>query len=1404
MKKRILSLVLAAVMVLGLLPLPALAAERDEEKDQVRVIVENTTFTPDNAEELEATWEEGFWYGTLVDTWVELDESSTMMSCVSAALTEAGYSAEGVSSGYISSINGLGEFDGGFLSGWMGTLNDWFTNNGFNYYTVEDGTLEAGDEIRVMYTTNYGEDLGCSWSSNDTSLKALTFSRGMLTPSFDSATLNYTLSVPNGTRGLVITPTAANKNFQVHAKIGETEYKRSATVPVEDGTVITLEVGTGESMNSGATPTTYTVTIHEQGPVDATVSAQWPSFRGNERNNGITAAATPRTGEEAEIKWAVKHSTDWNDAPSPMILADDSLVVMYGSSLKKLSMTDGQVLATADMVAATSWGSVPPTYGDGIIFCPLGSGRVQAFNAKTLEAMWVYTDPLGGQAQSPITYSDGKVYVGFGYGREYAFVCLDATDGSLVWRVTDAKGYYWAGAVVVGDYVICGNDAGHLLSRNKETGELITDLDASAYGQIRSSVCYDNGTVYFTCNKSNLCWATLDGQTGELSNLTAVDCSAYGSASTCTPVVYEGLAYIGVGGWSGNKSVVCVDLETREIKWSIEEPAYPQCSLLLSTAYANTGYVYLYVTYNANPGGINVIKAKIDGSEAEQVTLFDAAGYEQFCICSVIAGEDGTLYYKNDSGNVFAISMTQAAKDALAAEKVSSLIDAIGTVTLESEDAISEARAAYDALTDAQKALVTNYERLTEAEETLHKLQTNKAAADAVMEKIDTIGTVTLDSEEAISEARAAYDALTEDQKALVSNYETLTEAEEMLKALQKAAADEQAAAQVSALIDAIGTVTLDSQEAIEKARVAYDALTEDQKALVTNYERLTEAEAILNKLKADKAAADAVMEKIDAIGTVTLDSQEAITEARTAYEALTKDQKALVSNYDVLVAAEETLSYLLLPHADVEKIYKTTGDYLENLAGKTAPVVGSIGGEWVVIGLARSGRTVPAAYYDNVLTYVRENINEKEQLHRAKSTENARVILALTALGKDVTDVAGHNLLTGLTDMTYLQKQGINGPIWALIAFDCGSYEIPAVPAGGDQVTREKLIDLILGKQLDDGGWALSGTAADPDMTAMSLQALAPYYKSSEEVKVAVDKALETLSLLQQPNGGFGSWGTTNSESSAQVIVALTALGIDPNTDPRFVKNGRSVVDALCGYYVEGGGFRHIAEGELDGMATEQGYYALTAYTRFLAGQTSLYDMSDVTREETPWVNPFVDVPENQWYYEYVKETARRGIFKGMDETHFAPDGKMTRAMLVTTLYRLAGEPAVTEKSGFADVADGAWYADAVAWARSVGIAKGVTDTTFCPNTDVTREQAAAFLYRYVTVYLKQEPVAGADLTTFKDWNLVSGYAKEEVAWAVAEGFFKGFGNGTLQPKGTLTRAQMAKLLTVMVQKHG
>ena len=297
---------------------------------------------------------------------------------------------------------------------------------------------------------------------------------------------------------------------------------------------------------------------------------------------------------------------------------------------------------------------------------------------------------------------------------------------------------------------------------------------------------------------------------------------------------------------------------------------------------------------------------------------------------------------------------------------------------------------------------------------------------------------------------------------------------------------------------------------------------------------------------------------------------------------------------------------------SDVENIYKTTGDYLDALEEEYGISVAAIGGEWMVIGLVRSAREVDEAYYEAVVKYVRENINADERLHRAKSTENSRLILALTAMGYDVTDVDAHNLLAGLDEMSYLGKQGINGPIWALIAFDSYDYE----PIG--DVTREKLIEIILAAQLADGGWALSGTVSDADMTGMALTALAPYYGTDPAVKEAVDKALAMLSEMQKADGSFGSVDGSCTESCAQVIVALTALGIDPETDERFVKNGISVMDALCDFYVEGGGFRHIASGNLDGMATEQGYYALAAYYRFLNGQTALYDMGDVTIRPT------------------------------------------------------------------------------------------------------------------------------------------------------------------------------------------
>lgn len=271
---------------------------------------------------------------------------------------------------------------------------------------------------------------------------------------------------------------------------------------------------------------------------------------------------------------------------------------------------------------------------------------------------------------------------------------------------------------------------------------------------------------------------------------------------------------------------------------------------------------------------------------------------------------------------------------------------------------------------------------------------------------------------------------------------------------------------------------------------------------------------------------------------------------------------------------------------------------------------------EWEIIDLARYGYTnVPM--YETYYASVEEKVKETGAIiHKSKVTENERTILALTALGVDCTDVAGYNILEPLYDETFVTKQGVNGVVFGLLAIDAANAP-DSLEEDGTNI-REFLVQKILEAELSTGGWTFFG-AADPDMTGMAIQALAPYYNTNTDVKEAVDRGLDVLSNKQRDDGGFASWGSVNSESAAQVVTALSALGIDADTDPRFVKNGISVLDNLISFKDEAtGGFRHIKKdqnGNVYGenaMATQQGTYALVAYYRYKHGMPALYDMSD------------------------------------------------------------------------------------------------------------------------------------------------------------------------------------------------
>ena len=285
------------------------------------------------------------------------------------------------------------------------------------------------------------------------------------------------------------------------------------------------------------------------------------------------------------------------------------------------------------------------------------------------------------------------------------------------------------------------------------------------------------------------------------------------------------------------------------------------------------------------------------------------------------------------------------------------------------------------------------------------------------------------------------------------------------------------------------------------------------------------------------------------------------------------------------------------------------TGEFLHSSVAD--PSFGSVGGEWLIMGLARSGLEISDEYYEiyfqNLCAYTAQ---QGGVLHAKKYTEYSRVILAVTAIGRDPADVGGFNMLQPLADFEQTVFQGINGPIFALLALDSGNYEIPENTVGSTQATRDLYVDYIINAQLENGGWSLMGGEAEIDVTAMALQALAKY-QDRKDVAEAVEKGLAVLSERQNDQGGYqyNAAESVSSESVSQVIVALAELGIALD-DSRFVKNGNTLLDALMQFQQEDGGFSHLIDGETDLLATEQAFYALVAANRVAQGESSLYLM--------------------------------------------------------------------------------------------------------------------------------------------------------------------------------------------------
>ena len=480
-----------------------------------------------------------------------------------------------------------------------------------------------------------------------------------------------------------------------------------------------------------------------------------------------------------------------------------------------------------------------------------------------------------------------------------------------------------------------------------------------------------------------------------------------------------------------------------------------------------------------------------------------------------------------------------------------------------------------------------------------------------------------------------------------------------------------------------------------------------------------------------------------------------------------------------------------------------------------SAPSVGSIGGEWAVFGLARSGALVPDGYfngyYERLLQYV---TSRGGVLHTQKYTEYSRVIFALTAIGKDPRNVGGYNLLEPLADFQKTVYQGINGAAFALLALDSDNYAIPHRTDGTPSATREDYLTYLLSAELPDGGWALSGDVSEPDITAMILTAFAPYQERAD-VKAATDRALNCLSQMQSETGGFPSYGAESAESSAQVLVALCSLSISPS-DPRFTKTGNCVFDHLLSFQTEDGGFCHQrSDTSPNLMATEQSLYALAALERFQSGKPILYDMTDVSADamqlpsfglsqkhpdvsQMPVISPgkpFRDTADHP-NKSAIEALGARGIINGKSDAVFDPDSTMTRAEFAAIVVRALGLPQVGN-SPFADVRESDWFYSYVNTAYAYGIVKGVSESAFSPHSTITREEAAVMVARAARMAGLDTAVASPvdTLCAFTDYPSVADWAAESLAFAYSSGILSDE-EMEIMPKVPVCRAEIAQML--------
>lgn len=1327
-----------------------------------RVIVENTTFPKAEG----AVWE-----GTLADTWIELTGESTMMGCVVEALD--GHTVVGAESNYISSIDDLKEQQGGSMSGWMGTLNDWFTNFGFGEFTVAKGTLCAGDEIRIMYTRNAGVDLGGDWESTDTRLKALTFSTGKLAPKFSGDSFTYTLTVPEGTTSLLVTPTAANKNYQVRAYLGTQatgrEYSRTSLIPIANGSVITVVCAddswpTMNETSDGKRTYTINVVFGTAQSSDAGVASV--------KVADVEAAA----GENNAYTVTVPYGTAITADSFVIALSDDKAGVTAGPTEGESGVWSFTV--TAEDGTAVTY-TVTVTVAEAPKSSDAGVTSVSVAHtpaSKTGET--AYTVKL--QTNAEVTADSFQIVL----SDEKASVSAPTANGDV-----------WTFTVTAEDGT---TTAAYTVTVTRRSASETTPLRTVTLSMLRASL-EDTTTRSFTLHQtagSNVLtspYRIVSGASGIQFQVKVSYNTAYSAVYAFTTT--DGTAKAVDAPHAKNIAIINPDLSGSLV------------AVITLTNKTDASDVWVYEL--RMPTEANHAPRLKDGVITPAAASINLGESYQFDMTQIFEDEDAydKLTYRvwRDAENPFYVPASYTYTPSAA-----------GTYTLvfKASDGKAESPEYKFVLT-----VIDPNAKSSDAGVASVKVAGVEAAAGTAENSFSVTlpaGTeVTADSFEiTLSDSKAT---LTGPAKGEDGVWTFTVTAEDGTAVTYSVTVTVKEAKTIHATISMqaenmfimVPTRVEVSSDLAERYGYA-DDVTDGVSALdvLVKYHELTFGEDFTKDSKSDY-----LVVSNGTITTVNGEKTSAFSFAVNGEFPCDKNGEYNTqygyTGYTISqtpVAEDGTVEFFFYQDTSMYMDYytwftDTDGNRLDTFTVQAGTdfTLGMDGYMYAYGGgLKPEDRVTHGAALDPEDIQIC-TVGEDGTLTPVEGKvigENGQVTLSFAAAGSYVLSAMGD-------EFTNIFSPWL--PVTVTAAPKSSNADVSSVTVAGVEATAGEnnayTVTLPYGTDVTAGSFVIVTSDSGATVGALTNEGNVWTFTVTAEDGVTSKTYTVTVSFTEAPKSndagvssitvaGFKAVAGANNSYTVTVpygTVVKTGSFVIVTRHPRATVSALTNTRNIWSFTV-------TAE---DGVTTA--VYTVTVNTAALP-EPITPGVDNKKPASKPEVKlPFTDVSTSDWFYDDVAFVYENGLFSGTDSRSFSPNASMTRAMLVTVLYRLEGEPTVTGRSSFTDVRSGAYYEKAVIWAAANGIVTGTDSTSFSPDAKVTREQLAAILYRYAQ-YRKLDTDASAKLNSFTDADSVSAYASEALGWAVSEGLING-ASGKLMPKGDATRAQVAAILHRLVK---